>query len=246
MTSEKYQLTIQYDGSDFHGWQVQAQGRTVQGDIETALSTIYSKKKITLIGSGRTDAGVHAMAQVAHVELPDRLSPIELCQALNGNLKKDVRIDSVAKIGHDFHARFSATSREYEYCLVKDYSPLTRKYSAELKWDITPDLLHECSEILLGEHDFTSFCKSTAEVENKICTIHEAMWKDFGEKYTFSIKANRFLQHMVRYLIGTMLEVSRGRYEVRDFKNLVAGNQTEAVVVKAPAQGLFLKKVYYD
>ena len=99
---------------------------------------------------------------------------------------------------------------------------------------------------MLGEHDFTSFCKATAEVENKICTIYEAEWKDMGKKYVFRIRANRFLHHMVRYLVGTMLEVVQGRYKVRDFKDLVDGSQTESVVSRAPAHGLFLKKVYYE
>ena len=239
-------MTIQYDGSDFHGWQVQAQGRTVQGDIESALSVIYPKEKITLIGSGRTDTGVHALAQVAHVELPARLSSSEIHKALNGNLKKDVRIDSTIEVDDCFHARFSATAREYVYHLVKNYSPITRKYSAELKWDINADLLDDCAHILPGEHDFTSFCKATAEVENKICKIYEAEWDNEENIYIFRIRANRFLQHMVRYLVGTMLEVARGRYEVSDFIDLVNGSQTESVVVRAPAQGLFLKKVYYE
>ena len=239
-------MTIQYDGSDFHGWQVQPQGRTVQGDIETALSVIYPEEKITLIGSGRTDAGVHALAQVAHVELPGHLSPPELRQALNGNLKRDVRVDSAIEADDDFHARFSATAREYEYHLVKNYSPITRKYAAELKLDFNQDLLNDCTEILQGEHDFTSFCKATAEVENKICTIYVAEWKDMGEKYIFRIRANRFLHHMVRYMVGTMLEVAHGRYNVRDFKDLVNGRKTASVVSRAPAHGLFLKKVYYE
>ena len=143
-------MTIQYDGSDFHGWQFQPQERTVQGDIETALSVIYPEEKITLIGSGRTDAGVHALAQVAHVELPAHLSPPELRQALNGNLKRDVRIDSAIEADNDFHARFSATAREYEYHLVKNYSSITRKYAAELKLDFNQDLLNDCTVFLLG------------------------------------------------------------------------------------------------
>ena len=238
-------MTIQYDGSDFHGWQVQAKGRTVQGDIETALTTIYPKETIILIGSGRTDAGVHALAQVAHIELPNRLSPTELHQALNGNLKRDVRINSVVEADDDFHARFSATAREYEYHIVKNYSPITRKYATELKWNINPDLLHDCAALLLGEHEFTSFCKATAEVENKICTIYKAEWEERG-KYIFRICANRFLQHMVRYLVGTMLEVARGRFSVKDLKDLLNGKQSEAMVVRAPAAGLFLKNVFYD
>mgnify|MGYP001495762072 FL=1 len=175
MTRKKYQFTIQYDGSDFHGWQVQAQGRTVQGDIEMALSVIYPKEEITLFGSGRTDAGVHAIAQVAHVELPVGLSASEIRQAMNGNLQKDLRVDSVVEVANDFHARFSATAREYEYHLVKIYSPITRRYAVELKWDINYILLNECAEILSGEHDFTAFCKATAEVEKKTCKIYSRM-----------------------------------------------------------------------
>ena len=130
--------------------------------------------------------------------------------------------------------------------IVKDYSPITRKYTVELKWNINPNLLNDCAKILLGEHDFTSFCKTTAEIKNKICMIHEAYWKDTREKYIFSIRANRFLQHMVRYLVGTMLEVARGKYALEDFVDLVYGNQTKVVVVRALAKGLFLKKVNYD
>ncbi len=246
MTRKKYQFTIQYDGSDFHGWQVQKNGRTVQGDIENALNIIFPKEKISLIGSGRTDTGVHAIGQVAHVELPSRLSPLQLCNALQGNLNTDIQIDSAIEVDEDFHARFSATAREYEYHLVKRQSPFSRKYAAELKWDIDPKLLYECASLLKGEHDFTSFCKANAEVENKICIIYKADWIDNDDRYIFTIQANRFLHHMVRYLIGTMLEVARGRYTIQDFIDILNREKAEIAVSRAPAKGLFLKKVYYD
>ena len=239
-------MSIQYDGNDFHGWQVQAKGRTVQGDIENALSVIYPDEKITLIGAGRTDAGVHALGQAANIKLPNKLSPEALQNALNGNLKRDVRIDNVDEVNDDFHARFSATAREYEYRLIKQYSPVTRNYTTPLKWEIDNKLLKECTELLLGEHDFTSFCKTTAEVENKICTVISVSWEETEEMHIFKIKANRFLQYMVRYLVGTMLEVARGWYTILDFNNLLKNENTNAVVVRAPAQGLYLKKVYYD
>ena len=210
----RYRLTIEYDGTDFVGWQRQDNGLSIQQELEGAVKA-FSGETAAVQGAGRTDAGVHAMAQVAHIELPARLSPMELRQALNGNLKRDVRIDSVVEADDDFHARFSATAREYEYHIVKNYSPITRKYATELKWNINPDLLHECAKLLIGEHDFTSFCKATAEVDNKICTIYKAEWEDMGE-YIFRIRANRFLQHMVRYLVGTMLEVARGRFSIKD------------------------------
>ena len=242
----RYFIHLGYDGSSYRGWQRQKNTlKTVQEIVEKKLSQIF-KRKMTAYGCGRTDAGVHAIAQVAHVELPVGLSASELRQAMNGNLQKDLRVDSVVEVANDFQARFSATSREYEYHLVKIYSPITRRYAAELKWDINYILLNECAEILSGEHDFTAFCKATAEVESKICTIYEAEWKDTEGKYIFSIRANRFLQHMVRYLVGTMLEVARGRYEVENFQNLVDNSQSEDVVVRAAAKGLFLKKVYYD
>jgi len=146
----------------------------------------------------------------------------------------------------DFHARFSATAREYEYRFVKVFSPVTRNYTTHLKWEIDKNLLKECAELLHGKHDFTSFCKATAEVENKNCTVFYSNWDEFDDKLIFNIKANRFLQHMVRYLTGTMLEVARGRYTLANFKSLLKNKKTEAVVVRAPAHGLFLKKVYYD
>ena len=239
-------MSIQYDGNDFHGWQVQAKGRTVQGDIEIALSVIYPDEKITLIGAGRTDAGVHALGQAANIKLPNKLSPEALQNALNGNLKRDVRIDNVDGVNYDFHARYSATAREYEYHLIKQYSPVTRNYTTPLKGEIDNKLLKECAELLPGEHDFTVFCKATAEVENKICTVFTANWEESEEMIIFRIKANRFLQHMVRYLVGTMLDVSRGRYTVLDFNNLLKNEKTNAVIIRAPAQGLYLKKVYYD
>ena len=239
-------MTIQYDGSDFQGWQMQAKGRTVQGDIEDALSVIFPGEKITLIGAGRTDAGVHAKGQAAHISLPSKHTAKELQNALNGNLKQDVHIDMVEDADKDFHARFSAISREYEYHMVKHFSPVTRKYTIPLKWKVNCKLLKECADLLPGEHDFTSFCKSTAEVDHKLCIVHSASWEESTEMFIFKIRANRFLQHMVRYLVGTMLEVERGRYSLTDFINLLNNEKTKAVVLRAPAQGLFLKKVYYD
>lgn len=239
-------MTIQYDGTDFYGWQVQAKGRTVQGDIEKALSIIYPEEKITLLGAGRTDAGVHALGITANVKLPSKLSSNELLQALNGNLNQDVRIDSTEEVEDDFHARFSATGREYEYRFVKLFSPVSRNYTTPLKWEIDKNLLNECAELLPGKHDFTSFCKATAEVDNKICTVFFSNWEESDEMLIFKIKANRFLQHMVRYLAGTMLEVARGRYALSDFNSLLRNKKTKAVVVRAPAQGLYLKKVYYE
>ena len=243
---KNFKLTIEYDGTDFHGWQVQAKGRTVQGDIQHALEKIYPDEKINLVGAGRTDAGVHAIALTANINLSSKLTSNQLKKALNGNLNKDVQINSVLEVENGFHARFSATAREYKYVLVKSFSPIYRNYSTTLRWGIDLKIINECADLLIGEHDFTAFCKANAEVENKICMIFFSQWQEYKDQFIFTIKANRFLQHMVRFLVGTMIEVGRGRYSVSDFKNLLNNISVKKSVVRAPAQGLFLKKVYYD
>jgi len=209
LSSKNYKLSIQYDGSDFHGWQVQAQGRTVQGEIENVLSILFPGEKITLLGSGRTDAGVHALGLVANVKLSGKFSEIKLKDALNGNLDHDIYIDEVVIVEEDFHARFSAVSREYEYKFIKHFSPVMRNYSTLLSWNINMNLLNECAELLIGVHDFSLFCKANSEVKNKVCNVLESFWLELNGMLIFKIKANRFLQHMVRYLVGTMIEVPR-------------------------------------
>ena len=241
----RYKIIVQYDGTGFRGWQLQKNERTIQGELESALNRINNHKEIRVHGAGRTDTGVHATGQVAHFDLHTDMKVLSIKDALNGNLPRDIKVMEVFEVNENFHARFSATKRHYKYRLRTDGFFLDRNFT----WHTEPlelKILNKSAITLLGENDFTSFCKATAEVENKICTIYKAEWEDMGEKYIFRIRANRFLQHMVRYIVGTMLEVARGRYEVRDFKDLMDGIQTEAVVVRAPAQGLFLKKVYYD
>tara|TARA_B100000945_G_C20425794_1_gene620433 strand:+ start:2168 stop:2908 length:741 start_codon:yes stop_codon:yes gene_type:complete len=245
LDKKKYKFTIQYDGLSFHGWQRQKSKRTIQGDIERALKTLFPRENISLIASGRTDSGVHSLGQIAHAELPGSMASDKLCKAINGNLKRDVHVLSVKEVDKNFHARYSAKSREYEYHLAKYFSPLTRYYVAQLKWKIDLDKMNAICPLLLGQHDFTSFCKTTAEVENKICTIYNLNWVEKEEKYIFNIRANRFLQHMVRYIVGTMIEVGRDRYTLQDFINILNNEKIDKAVVKAPAKGLFLKKIYY-
>ena len=245
MAVKNYKLCIQYDGTNFHGWQVQAKGRTIQGDIEDVLSSIFPNDKITLLGAGRTDAGVHALGLIANVKLLEKLSEKKLKDALNGNLEKDIYIDSVEIVENGFHARFSATARDYEYRFIKNFSPIMRNYATFLKWNIDINLLNECAELLIGVHDFTLFCKASSEVKNKVCNIIESYWFESNGMLVFKIKANRFLQHMVRYLVGTMLEVARGRYTLSEFSALLDYSIEKVMVVRAPAKGLYLTRVYY-
>ena len=234
-----------YDGTKLHGWQIQSNERTVQGDIESAISLIFPNESVSLIGAGRTDAGVHAIGQVANVKLPDKLSAKQLIKAINGNLDRDIRIKSIEEISNKFHARFSAMSREYKYCLSKNNNPICRNFSSIIKYNIDIRLLNKCTKIILGKHDFTSFSKANAEVNHKICIIYMACWEETKDLFIFRIRSNRFLQHMVRFLVGTMLEVGRGKYSVADFDCLLI-NKSNKNAICAPPQGLFLKEVYYD
>ena len=241
-----YKLTIQYDGTDYFGWQVQAKGRTIQGEIESVFKKIFPRQKINLIGAGRTDSGVHALNQVANIKLDTAMEPEEILNAINGNLSNDIYIKILDTINNDFHARFSATDREYVYNITSEYSPFNRKISWHIKYKLDDSKMTNCAESILGEHDFSSFCKATAEVNHKRCTIYTSTWTKENGVLKYKIKANRFLQHMVRFLVGTMVEVGRGRITIEDFKLFVNGEHPKFSVLKAPAQGLFLKEVNYE
>ena len=238
-------MIVQYDGTDFFGWQVQAKGRTVQGDIESALQKIHLYEKIKLNGSGRTDSGVHAKGQVASIKIDSLLTGEQLVKAINRFLEKDVRIMSCTEEDEDFHARFSAKERQYEYVAVSEQTPFTHMRAWYLKYDVDINLLNKCAELVVGNHDFTAFCKANAEVEHKRCIVFESRWEKTSSGLTYYVKANRFLQHMVRFLVGTMVEVGRGRMTIDDFKLFVGGGHPELVVVRAPAYGLYLAKVSY-
>jgi len=238
-------MLVQYDGTNFYGWQVQAKGRTVQGDIESALQKIHPKEKITLIGSGRTDSGVHALGQVANVKVNSSLSANQMIKALHRYLNKDVRIKNCEIVDEDFHSRFSAKKRAYEYHFSNEETPFTYQRAWTPKYDVDFQSLESCAALIIGEHDFTSFCKATAEVDHKICTVFESNWEKTKTGLIYYVKANRFLQHMVRFLVGTMIEVGRQRMTIEDFKLFLNGKHPALSVVRAPAHGLYLTQVSY-
>jgi tRNA pseudouridine38-40 synthase len=235
-----------YDGTNYLGWQTQAKGQTIQGEIEVALGGIYSDDKLSLIGSSRTDSGVHALGQIAHFEAETSMKPNQIIKAINSKLKRDIWIEDCMEVDGNFHARFSAKKRKYIYIISSVFTPFERNKSWFITWDININKMQECAKMILGEHDFTCFCKATAEVNHKICTIINASWEQDKEKLFFNISANRFLQHMVRFLVGTMIEVGRGRYSIDDFSQFINGRHPKLAVVRAPAHGLFLKEVIYE
>ena len=240
----RYKIIIQYDGSDYHGWQIQKNHITIQSEIENALMDLISKK-ITITGSGRTDAGVHALGQVAHFDLNEKIDPKVIMNALNAKMNKDIRVISCTNVNSNFHARFSASKRFYSYRLRTDTFVLDRNYTHQTS-SLNLDLLNEASQLVIGEHDFTSFSKNNSDITNRKCIIFDSIWKANMSVLNYSISGNRFLHHMIRYLVGVMISVSENRSSLKHFKTLLHEPQKNVQIHRAPACGLQLLEVEYD
>lgn len=246
----RYCLVVQYDGSPFHGWQLQREGRTIQGEIERVLRRITGERR-TLVGSGRTDAGVHALGQVAAVDVPARWSATELRRAVNALLPDEIWLKEVRRVPSDFHARYHPSGRTYEYRLglvAEAASPFHRRWC----WDVSdfppdPDRLHRSAELVPGRRSFRKFAKTGQPQRGERCEVSQARWTSWnGIGLRLEMTANRYLHHMVRYLVGTMVDVARGRRPLEEMGELLSNPHTELTTSRpAPAQGLFLASVEY-
>ena len=196
--------------------------------------------------SGRTDSGVHANCQIANFSTDTKMSNLQIKNALNRNLPQDIYIKDCEIVHKNFNSRFSAIKREYIYYVKNDYSPINRMYFWHCKWPLDYKKLNECADLLLGENNYSLFSKASSETKNKVCIITHSKWSFDGECYKYKIIGNRFLQHMVRLLVGTMVEVSRNRLSVVDFKNILICKEDKFTAVRSPAEGLFLNRIYYD
>jgi tRNA pseudouridine38-40 synthase len=242
-------LLLQYDGTPFAGWQRQPQNRhqiTVQGELEKVLCQVL-QESIEVIGAGRTDTGVHAKMQVANFWTNSKISREKLQYVLNRLLPKEISIERVEEASKEFHARFSATARTYRYFLTTKKTALEHRYKAFYPYpNLSQEAMQRCADLIVGQHDFTSFCKAGTPLKNKTCTVQKAQWKKIGTTFKFEITANRFLHSMVRLLVGTMLEVGRGTLTVSDFKRIFAAKDVRLAGASAKPNGLFLWKVHYD
>ena len=246
MAHVNFKLLLAYDGTAFHGWQTQLKDRTIQQELETALGQTQGGPPITVWGAGRTDAGVHAKGQVAHAFVDASLSAQQLLSAVNSYLPDDVRVLAVEAVAEDFHARYSATARRYSYSLTSGAVVLGRQYIWQVSRPFDGDLLHRCAAAVVGRHDFVGFVKANSEVDSSVCTVEISRWENRGEEWTYHLTANRFLHHMIRYLVGTMLEVAKGRHSVEAFIARLGGDLDGLAVQRAPANGLVLEEVSYD
>lgn len=247
-----FKLLIQYDGTDFHGWQVQKNKRTVQGELQRVLSLLEGKR-VYVCGSGRTDAGVHAEGQVAHVKLTKSFTPEKLRQAINGNLERDVRVLNVEEVSDDFHARFSAKSKTYVYRVVNSpvMSPFWMRYAYHEPRKLDLQRIKQASKEFVGEHDWTAFSSSETDARSKRRRIFELeVVERFDERaqaqmIEFYITGNGFLRYMVRSIVGTLLEVGRGEIDSDSIKQALQTGNKELVGATAPAHGLTLLRVSY-
>lgn len=237
-------LLIEYDGTNYAGWQRQEHDRTIQGELEKALGQIL-QEGVNVLGAGRTDAGVHARGQVANFRTTSPRQPDEIRAALNALLPEDVIIRSAEEVPEEFHARYSARDREYSYTIVLQPSALLRLYSWHLKHSLNISQMRWAACQVIGEHDFRSFCRTKADVEHHRCTILAASWFQEGDLLRFTVRADRFLHGMVRTLVGTMVDVGRGYTSLADFTSIVESRDRTAAGMAAPAKGLVLESVTY-
>ena len=242
----RYFIWFSYDGTRYHGWQTQPNGITVQSELERCLSLLL-RQQVSVTGAGRTDTGVHARQMAAHFdidELPMRLE--DLTYKLNGLLPHDIAIDRIELVADDMHARFSATSRTYHYYVHTRKDPFLRHYSLELHYQLDYELMNEAGRILMEYEDFGAFCKAGSDVKTTICHVTHAQWHQTSPtEWYFEITANRFLRNMVRAVVGTLIEVGRGKMKLEEFRQVIEGGRRMQAGDSMPAKALFLERVAY-
>ena len=240
----RYFLEIAYDGTDYHGWQSQPNARTVQQVLTKSLETIL-RQPIDTVGSGRTDAGVHAGQQFVHFDVAAALPEAGFCQRLNRLLPNDISAVALFPVGPGAHARFDAVHRTYQYRITREKNPFLPRYAHYLNRPVDVDQLNAAAALLLQYEDFTTFSKVKGDTLHYRCQMHQAYWQQQGPELTFTIRANRFLRGMVRLVVGTLLDVGTGKIPVGAFQDILAAQDRRQASGAAPAPGLFLSQVSY-
>lgn len=242
----RYLLFFSYDGTCYHGWQIQPNGNSVQAELQRALS-LFLGKDITVYGAGRTDAGVHARRMAAHFDWDgEPLHCPQTVYRLNRILPRDISAISMTEVPADLHARFSAVSRTYHYHIHTRKDPFSRHYSLQVNYRLDFPLMNEAAGLLLTQDDFAAFCKAGGDNKTTLCKVTEARWVDLGEgHWRFEITANRFLRNMVRAVVGTLLEVGRHKMSLERMREVMKTGSRSDAGESVPAHALFLEDVVY-
>ena len=240
----RYFVEFSYNGSNYHGWQVQPNATSVQQVLNNAFSVIL-RQPIDLMGAGRTDAGVHAKQMYGHFDCEDLHGVEKLIFKLNSFLPDDIAIHSIFQVHDDAHARFDAASRQYEYYLhIKK-----NVFATNLSWyyvkQLDVALMNSAAELLIGKHDFQCFSKTHTEVNNYFCNVKKALWNEVDDKLIFTIEADRFLRNMVRAIVGTLLNVGLQKISLIQFQQIIESKDRGNAGVSVPAHGLFLTEIKY-
>ena len=256
----RYSIRLSYDGSAFCGWQIQNNAVSVQGVLEKGLSTICGQE-IQVTGAGRTDTAVNGINYIAHFEIPTGLSleAEQLCYKLNAMLPREIAIHEICEVSEEFHARFNAQSREYHYFVHFCKDPFCEKFSYRMRYKLDREAMNKAAQLLLGEHDFSCFEKVGGNNATSICTITEAAWSTYkpthvelmgapysdGDYIVFRIRANRFLRNMVRAIVGSLIEVGRGKKDPSWISELIASGSRSAAGQSVPGNALFFTGAEY-
>lgn len=244
--SKRYFMRLAYCGASFHGWQRQPNGVTVQSTIEDALETVL-RRPVPVTGAGRTDAGVNARTMIAHLDLDDGVDPgSRFVAALNALVGRDIAIYELREVAPDAHARFDATERTYHYYAHTGKNPFDYRLSWQMPEGLDIDAMNRAAAMLVGRRDFTSFSKLHTDVKTNICDLRRAGWESLGDgRYRFVITADRFLRNMVRAVVGTLVDVGRGKMKPEDIMKIVERRDRCAAGTSMPAHALFLWDVKY-
>ena len=242
----RYFIKLAYNGTHYHGWQIQENAPTIQALFNQALKHLIGEE-VNVIGCGRTDTGVHAREFYAHFDLQHSISINlqELLRKLNAYLPAAIRVYDLFQVEPDMHSRFNAISRTYKYYISKVKDPFDQEFSWFIYGDLQIDLMNKGAKLLLEYADFTSFSKTGTQVKTNICDVREAYWMEKDEKLIFTITADRFLRNMVRAIVGTLVDLGKGKISIEDFKNIIMSKDRSRAGVSVPAKGLFLNNIKY-
>lgn len=242
----KYLITIAYNGTHFHGWQIQPNATTVQETLENALGIIL-RNKISLIGAGRTDTGVHAAFFTAHFTTDTQIDkPQKIIKAANQIMKKNIVIFDLFEVNDNFNSRFDAISRTYKYFIAKYKNPFVEDYFCLIKYNLNINLMNQAAKILTNYSNFKSFEKAHSNNKTSICKITKAQWHEQKNTLIFTITANRFLRNMVRSIVGTMIDIGQQKITIKRFKEIIELKDRTKAGKSAEAKALFLTDIQYS